>query len=328
VNNPPTPELIALGAVIAQARTGAGLGVPQLAKRLNMGVEQLQALEEGDLNRLPETVFVIAQARRIAESLGVTIDAEIQALRQSGTLNPRPCDLQNLQAKPDSDQTLGPQTNPRARAIGSMVASFALMAGLTAGSVVLWQQWQGHHQQQTLRAQAIARKAMQEAQTKQALATGRQPAPVTTLSLSSAKGTWLEVKTLKDKQLFRGDFKGRQVFPLNEGLRVLAGRPDLVLVQLGAKAQEPLGTISKVQWQTFAASKPKPSVKSTLPLAAKTLPASPSKPGLKVSKPEINVSKSAVKAPIRLAESSQSTNKATEGIKPTQAGDTSKTPEP
>ena len=81
---------MALAAAIAQARLGAGLGVAELAKRLNMGVEQLEALESGDLERLPEQVFVIAQARRIAQNLGVTIDGEIQALRQRGSLNTCP----------------------------------------------------------------------------------------------------------------------------------------------------------------------------------------------------------------------------------------------
>ena len=36
---------MALAAAITKARLGAGLGVVELAKRLNMGVEQLEALE-------------------------------------------------------------------------------------------------------------------------------------------------------------------------------------------------------------------------------------------------------------------------------------------
>ena len=87
---------MALAAAITQARLGAGLGVVELAKRLNMGVEQLEALESGELDRLPEPVFVVAQARRIAQNLGVSIDGEILALRQSGSLNTRPIELQNL----------------------------------------------------------------------------------------------------------------------------------------------------------------------------------------------------------------------------------------
>jgi transcriptional regulator with XRE-family HTH domain len=100
-----------LGAAITQARLEAGLGLADLASRLNMGVEQLEALESGDLARLPEPVFVIAQARRIAQNLGVTIDGEIQALRQTNILNSRPTEVQNLKLNAESVEGRGPEAN-------------------------------------------------------------------------------------------------------------------------------------------------------------------------------------------------------------------------
>jgi len=229
-----------------------------------MGVEQLEALESGDLNRLPEQVFVIAQARRIAQNLGVTIDGEILALRQSGSLNSKSIELQNLKLKAEPAEPSDPEANQRARGpgIARLLASLALAGGVAAGSVALWQQWQGHVQQQAAQAAAIAREAAQVAQAKQAQAAAlaRSQAEATSLTLSSVDNSWLEVKTLKGKQLFRGDFQGQQDFSLTEGLKVLAGRPDLVLVQVGTTAARPLGSITEVQWQTFAAPKtPAPS---------------------------------------------------------------------
>ena len=262
--NPAPAELMALAAAIAQARLCAGLSVAQLAKRLNMGVEQLEALESGDLERLPEPVFVIAQARRIAQNLGVTIDGEIQALRQSGSLNTRSIELQNLRLKAETEDPRGPGANqaPRGGGMVPVLASLALASGVAAGSFALWQQWQGR-QQQPIQAKPVLTK---KASTKQAPAAAKGQAltpaqtGATSLTLSSGNNTWLEVKTLKGKQLFRGDFKGQQRFPLNQGLRVLAGRPDLVLVQVGATAARPLGSISDVTWQTFAGPKgPAPS---------------------------------------------------------------------
>ena len=267
--NPSPPELMALAAAIAQARLAAGLSAAALAKKLNMGVEQLEALESGDLYRLPEQVFVIAQARRISQSLGVTIDAEIQALRQSGSLNTRPIELQNLKLKAEIEAPPGPEANqaPRANGMVPVLASLALASGVAAGSFALWQQWQGR-QQQAIQTKPVQVKPVQtkpaptkKATTKQAQAAAQVQAPAltqtgaTSLTLSSTSNTWLEVKTLKGKQLFRGDFKGRKRFPLNEGLRLLAGRPDLVLVQVGGTAARPLGPISEVKWQTFAAPK-------------------------------------------------------------------------
>ena len=266
---PSSPELMALAAAIVQARLDACLGVAELAKRLNMGVEQLEALESGDLHRLPEQVFVIAQARRIAQNLGVTIDGEIQALRQSGSLNTRPIELQNLKPKAELEEPRGPAANqaPRGNGVVPVLASLALAGGVAAGSVALWQQWQGR-QLAAILAKPVLTKPVQTnpVQTQQAQATAKDQAltPAKTgassLTLSSSSNTWLEVKTLKGKQLFRGDFKGRQGFPLNEGLRVLAGRPDLLLVQVGGTTARPLGSISEVTWQTFAAPKaPAPS---------------------------------------------------------------------
>ena len=267
--HPSPPELMALATAIVQARLAAGLSVAALAKRLNMGFEQLEALESGNLDRLPEQVFVIAQARRIAQNLGVTIDGEIQALRQSGRLNTRPIELQNLKPKAELEEPRGAAANqaPRSGGVVPVLASLALAGGVAAGSVALWQQWQGR-QLAAIQAKPVLTKPVttKKATTKQAQASARDQAlapaktGATSLTLSSGSNTWLEVKTLKGKQLFRGDFKGRKGFPLNEGLRVLAGRPDLLLVQVGAKTARPLGSISEVTWQTFAAPKaPAPS---------------------------------------------------------------------
>jgi cytoskeletal protein RodZ len=255
---------VALAAAIAQARLTAGLSVAALAKRLNMGVEQLEALESGDLDRLPEQVFVIAQARRIAQNLGVTIDGEIQALRQSGSLNTRPIELQNLKSKAELEEPRGPAANQAHRGNGvvPVLASLALAGGVAAGSVALWQQWQGR-QLAAIQAKPVLTKpaTTKKVNPKQAQAPAKAQdlaltnTGATSLTLSSGSNTWLEVKTLKGQQLFRGDFKGRKGFPLNEGLRVLAGRPDLLLVQVGGTAARPLGSISEVTWQTFAAPK-------------------------------------------------------------------------
>lgn len=77
------PELEALARVLISGREAHGLSVIALAQRLHMGVEQLKALESADQQHLPEPVFVIAQARRVADALGVEISAQIDALRGS-----------------------------------------------------------------------------------------------------------------------------------------------------------------------------------------------------------------------------------------------------
>ena len=268
------PALLHLGQTLSQARQAEGLTMDALAARLNMGLEQLTALEAGDPGKLPEPVFVIAQARRVAESLGISIDAEIAALRQSGDFSPKAINLSELKFAPPAPSANtpteapsgAPSPSPRTPSAGKgalrALASVALVCGIAAGGTVLWQQWQWHQQQERLRHQAIARqaalvlKAKQEKAAREAAAKALAEAKAlqaTTLTLSSPTGSWLEVRTLADQPLFRGDFRGRRPFPLAQGLKVLAGRPDLVQVQIGSAQPTPLGPVTPVRWKTFAA---------------------------------------------------------------------------
>lgn len=80
------PVLAAIGAQLRQARMERGQSIAELAQRLNMGPEQLQALESAHRAQLPEPVFVIAQIRRVASTLGLDVESAIQELRSSDAL--------------------------------------------------------------------------------------------------------------------------------------------------------------------------------------------------------------------------------------------------
>jgi cytoskeleton protein RodZ len=54
------------------------------------------------------------------------------------------------------------------------------------------------------------------------------------------------------KRLFEGTLSGEKRFPLGQGLKVMAGRPDLVTAAVGAKPPRPLGTIQTIDWQVFS----------------------------------------------------------------------------
>ena len=55
--------------------------------------------------------------------------------------------------------------------------------------------------------------------------------------------------------LFKGTFTGERRFPIGHGLKVLAGRPDLVQVSLVGRPVRPLGTIDQIRWETFRPAK-------------------------------------------------------------------------
>lgn len=82
-----TPQVLAeIGAQLRQARMERGQSIAELAQRLNMGQEQLRALESAHRAQLPEPVFVIAQIRRVASTLGLDVESAIQELRSSDAL--------------------------------------------------------------------------------------------------------------------------------------------------------------------------------------------------------------------------------------------------
>ena len=84
----PLGELRALADRLASARQAAGITLEELAGRLCIGQDQLRALETADVNHLPELVFVIAQARRVAAILGIDAEDTIKHLRAAH--RPRP----------------------------------------------------------------------------------------------------------------------------------------------------------------------------------------------------------------------------------------------
>ena len=78
------------------------------------------------------------------------------------------------------------------------------------------------------------------------------------LLLRSDEPSWLEVRNGSGQVLFSGMLEKEARFRLGEGLRVLAGRPDLVTAAVGGEAPRRLGRISEVGWQDFAPSPPVP----------------------------------------------------------------------
>ena len=261
MNSESIPELQRLGLRLAQARQALGISLDQQAERLHMGPEQLRALEEGNREELPEAVFVVAQARRVATSLGLNIDEDIAALRSSPAFQTRlPQRQQHLQSRPlpasapasaparpvpagpvDSP-TPARRSGPPRRLLG-LAAALLVAAGLTWGV------------QRSVTGARPAPSPLQPNATSGTSSPVRTPDPSPNqaeLVLSSAEPSWLEVRSAGGELLFRGTLQGEQRFPLNGELQVLAGRPDLVSATSGGAPAQPLGPIEAVTWYAFS----------------------------------------------------------------------------
>ena len=263
----PIPALRDLGQALRQGREAQGVGLGELANRLNMGQEQLQALEAGDAGRLPEPVFVIAQARRVANSLAIDVNGPLQALRDCGAFQANPVKVGELSPRP-SVRSLGQTGNIALQTMGQIALAAGVLAAIIGGGNAGWQQWQRQQDRQAQPAAAPKAPSTKAASPKAALKAPPTPSPAAAASprptpgqtdqllLRSRQPSWLEVKTETGTTLFRGTFRGERPFPLGGGLVVLAGRPDLVQAQIGSGPAQPLGPIDQVRWRRFKAPAP------------------------------------------------------------------------
>ena len=234
------PELREVAELLRQARTAQGISQVELAQRLHMGLQQLQALEQADRAALPEPVFVIALARRLADALGLEIGDAIDRLRRCQTFG-----QEGPALRPEAFERSTPAAVPSAlapvRPVGFRAGRWALLLALGAGcSIAAWQ---------------LQRRPAPPAVS--APAPARVPAHVPAepvLVLQARQPSWLEVRSqIGGAVLFRGTLVGQRRFALGQGLRVLAGRPDRVLVSQGSRPPQVLGPISAVRWFSFEA---------------------------------------------------------------------------
>tara|TARA_B100001029_G_scaffold151927_1_gene134701 strand:+ start:120 stop:614 length:495 start_codon:yes stop_codon:yes gene_type:complete len=70
-NNEEYSSLKRIGNFIKEARLSRNQSVEELASDLKIGAHQLEAIEEGDEEKLPEKVFVKAMVRRISQKLEI-----------------------------------------------------------------------------------------------------------------------------------------------------------------------------------------------------------------------------------------------------------------
>jgi cytoskeleton protein RodZ len=135
-DNAGTPSPVAdepVGAVLARAREGAGLGQEEVARRLKFAPRQLDALERGEWGRLPGGAAVRGMVRNYARLLGLDADALVARVGAG-------------QALPDADRLAQRFRQPvpfsdasRRSNLAYVVLSFALLA-VVAAVVLQWRE--------------------------------------------------------------------------------------------------------------------------------------------------------------------------------------------
>jgi len=79
------------------------------------------------------------------------------------------------------------------------------------------------------------------------------------LRLRSVGGpSWLEVRDLQNRTVWIGTLRGVRRFPLGQGLRLAAGRPDLIRVRVNQGTERVLGRVEEIGWQRIRPAQPQP----------------------------------------------------------------------
>jgi transcriptional regulator with XRE-family HTH domain len=287
----PIPELQKLGSTLAAARHQRGIDLELMAERLRIGASQLRALETGDHTHLPEGVFVIALARRVAGALDLNIDEAVQALRGS-RLMVRPLPRPSLPPAPPRRSKPSPTGPLPARREVSGPGQFTssgqsptlwlwglplVLGALGLAAALGFNFWQ-HHSRAARPGSAAAdanRAAAPPDRPKVPVAASTAappPAAPSKLRLKSSEPSWIQVRQNDGKVIFEGTLTGEQTFPLGQGLEVLAGRPYAVLAAVGDGPARPLGPVDDLSWHRFSPKKPALTVASptALPNTAPT----------------------------------------------------------
>lgn len=282
---PPAAGATNPGEALQHAREQQGLSRPELAERLHMRSDQIEALECNQQQRWPEDVFTIAQVRRLADALGLEADpllggfrlalkqrsagtsAAAQAVMQASLQRSAPTPSRE-EGRRDWVSSKAAQNQPSNERSGGgwLLPGLLVLAVLGIGGAGLHRlASQGNLPLPALsnlpelpKLPALSLPGTQPSSPlpeAEAETIAPAPAPVPqelSVAISNDEAVWLAVRRLKDQQLlFEGLLQGEQIFPLEQGLQVLAGRPDLVVVGLGDQSPNVLGSIETIQWVTF-----------------------------------------------------------------------------
>ena len=232
-------SLAEVGRCIQERREGLGLSAEQLAGTLHLGVEQLRSLELGDLQGLPEPVFIKAMVRRIAGHLRLDADA---LAKQLGTIS-------TPKRKPIITVPASITASPARHRWGMLLPVVLLIAIGGGGAMFLRSRFAISAMQTT--AETTDKPAAPTPQQPIAEAEPVSEAPpephASSLTISSREPSWIALRR-NGNLVFQGTLVNDRNVDAPENVEIYAGRPDLVMVKRPGAEAAALGAIDAVRW--------------------------------------------------------------------------------
>ncbi len=242
-----------VGQQIRDARESNGLSADVLASSLHMGVEQLRALESARRDQLPEPVFVRAMVRRLASHLRLDADSMVEQL---GTMQQHLPAAQLQAVSPSQKPARNKRLNKTRPSSKRWVLPGLMLSG--GAGLLIWQMQAGQNLQRVNEpaptTTAIASEPTPSTPTESTLteSTPSQSAPIPlkelTVQISSTEPSWIALRREGTIE-FQGTLDQPITIDEPASVEILAGRPDLVVVNVSDEQPRSIGAIHEVGWR-------------------------------------------------------------------------------
>jgi len=241
-----------LGDRLSAGRERAGLTRAQLAEKLHLGEGQVRALEEGQVENLPEPVFVRARVRAIAKALGLDAN-ELTALlpdelRGASALPASSSRSSSSRAReaqrPKAALSRSPDPSPQEK-LKSALGWLMPLLGLLAGT---WWVRYNEFVGSAPKTASLPEPPTSAPASAPAATLGPDIAGIIRVQPASGRPSWVAIRHADGSMLFEGLLSEVRTLPSGEGVQVCAGRPDLVEAGFSVDSMRPLGTIESVRW--------------------------------------------------------------------------------
>ena len=249
----PQDDLASLGCVLREERERQGMTCQAFAESLHMGKEQLLALENGDRDNLPESVFICAMLRRVAQKLRLDPVPLVQQF-QSQLRETKGVPAKRVSRERSGFANAAPGKQDSAQ-MGRLIRNAAipsLLIGVAAGSAITFR---GNRQQPA----AVSTVTSQDQPVPQPTPLSNNNSAINVvvdgenkisgpISLVSSQPSWMSVRNRSGEVIFEGTLNEPKRFEADQGLEVFAGRPDLVRFSYGDASLRVLGSIDQLRW--------------------------------------------------------------------------------
>lgn len=248
-----TEELYRIGAELRAAREAQGLDLAAVAAQCRVRTSYLEAIESGEVQRLPEPVFVQGFIRTYARSLGLDPDTLLADLSLAD-VNPA---ATTTAATAASQRPKVAIALPSKASLGLLGLVAVIVAAVAGSGLAVWN-WR---QQVALAPTSTAPEPPPPPEA--ALPTTPLEPEPSAVAIAFRGPAWAEI-SVDGEVVFSGmGTAGQQLsFAPKQEVTINPGRPDLIWLSRAGQEARPLGTISQVQVYRIAV-QPDPSTEAS-----------------------------------------------------------------